>query len=85
LPAIDALRRTAKACRFACLAALAKIWFLMLLRFDLTRFLPIPSVAALAETGKTGLLLAYQEMKDAAALLGASYGEEFGEDLRAAL
>ena len=85
LPAIDALRRTAKACRFACIAALSKIWFLMFLRFDQTRLLPIPSVAALAQSGRTILLLAYQEMKDAAALLGNSYGEEFVEELRAAM
>jgi len=85
LPTIDALRRTAKACRFTCMLALAKIWFLMLLRFDLTRLLPIPNVSALERTGRTGLWLAYQEMKDAAALLGASFGEEFSDQLRAAL
>ena len=64
--------------------ALAKIWLLSLFPFENWRLLPLPSVAALRQTGEIDLRQAYQRVKEATIALASFYGEgEHAEEIRA--
>jgi len=61
--------------RWAIRVALARIWLLGLLNFDALRFVPVPSIAALARTGSIDILKTYELVKRAALALAAVYGD----------
>jgi hypothetical protein len=79
------LRKSALKVSTSSRLVLGRMFFLMLIRFDKTRFLPVPSVAALRKIGSTDLVKAYEELKEAALDLAKEYGEEYASSLAAAM
>ena|SRR5215469_8014884 len=84
---IKELRHASIEFRIAARFVLARIWFLGLIHFDVVPFIPMPSVAALAQTGGINILAAYQRVKDAAVILAAVYGDEreFANEIEAVM
>jgi hypothetical protein len=79
------LHQCSKHFRFLALLVLAAFWVLCLIPFHKTRLLPIPSVAALGKIGRIDFLNAYRSVKQAAAALARSYGQDFSIELDASM
>lgn len=81
---IQELRREGIRFLFAMGLMLAKIWLLTLFPFENWKFLPLPSVAALARIGRFDLRAAYQRVKDATIALATFHGDgtEFADEIQ---
>lgn len=84
---IKEVRLAAIELRGAMRIALARMWLLGLLHFDEVRFMPVPSVAALARSGSIGILEVYRRVKESALVLAATYGDnnEYADEIAAAM
>lgn len=81
---LDLIASTRKFRRIV-LPAICRIRLLSLLNFDRFSFLPIPSIAGLRKPGRNDLVQAFQGVRKAAVALAAVYGEEYQEEIAAAI